>query len=171
MRALTKATPLGADPLCAVRLVFALNGLVLASWVPHIPAVATRLALSPGALGRVLLGMAVGSFVWIPLAGASVGRVGSRVVVGMAAVCFCFAGIWPARAPSPTILMGVLVCFGAANGAMGDWSADDAARAIVWFRHQPLAAFDGRTAAELVAAGHVDAVLVHLEILRDGVYA
>ena len=55
--------------------------------------------------------------------------------------------------------------------AATDLLGGDAARAIVWFRHQPLAAFDGRTAAELVAAGHTDAVLVHLEMLRDGVYA
>ncbi len=47
----------------------------------------------------------------------------------------------------------------------------DTRRAIVWFRHQPLAGFDGRTAEELVAAGHADAVLAHLEMLRDGVYA
>ena len=114
----SRHTIVAHDPLHAVRLVFALNGLVLASWVPHIPAVATRLGLTPGALGRVLLGMAVGSFVGIPLAGATIGRVGSRVVVGIAAVCFCLAGVWPVRAPSSTILVLVLTCFGAANGAM-----------------------------------------------------
>jgi hypothetical protein len=47
----------------------------------------------------------------------------------------------------------------------------DPHRAVVWFRHQPLAAFDGRTAAELTADGHGNAVLTHLEMLRDGVYA
>jgi hypothetical protein len=43
--------------------------------------------------------------------------------------------------------------------------------AEVWFRHQPLPGFDGQTAAELVAIGHSQAVLIHLEMLRDGVYA
>lgn len=47
----------------------------------------------------------------------------------------------------------------------------DTGRAVVWFRHQPLAGFDGRTAEELVADGHADAVLTHLELLRDGAYA
>ncbi len=47
----------------------------------------------------------------------------------------------------------------------------DADRAIVWFRHQPIAGHDGRTALELVEAGHADAVLAHLEDLRDGAYA
>lgn len=44
-------------------------------------------------------------------------------------------------------------------------------RALVWFRHQPLSGFDGQTAEELVAAGHTDSVLAHLETLRDGGYA
>jgi uncharacterized protein (DUF2384 family) len=47
----------------------------------------------------------------------------------------------------------------------------DMPRAIVWFRHQPLAGFDGETAAELVAEGHADAVLAHLDVLREGGYA
>jgi uncharacterized protein (DUF2384 family) len=52
-----------------------------------------------------------------------------------------------------------------------DLLGGDTGRAIVWFRHQPLAGFDGATAEELVAAGHADAVLAHLETLRDGGYA
>jgi hypothetical protein len=49
--------------------------------------------------------------------------------------------------------------------------AGDLDRAIVWFRYQPIAGHDGRTAFELVAAGHAEAVLAHLEDLRDGTYA
>jgi uncharacterized protein (DUF2384 family) len=47
----------------------------------------------------------------------------------------------------------------------------DPDRAIVWFRHQPIAGHDGRTALELVEAGEADAVVAHLEDLRDGAYA
>ncbi|MGZ8369718.1 MAG: hypothetical protein ACXW3D_05025 [Caulobacteraceae bacterium] len=47
----------------------------------------------------------------------------------------------------------------------------DDTRAIVWFRHQPISGFDGQTAQELVAEGHGGAVLKHLEMLADGVYA
>lgn len=43
-------------------------------------------------------------------------------------------------------------------------------RAAVWFRHQPLGGFDGATAEELVAAGHGEAVLKHLDTLADGGY-
>lgn len=47
----------------------------------------------------------------------------------------------------------------------------DRQRAIIWFRYQPLSGFDHKTAVELVAAGHADAVLEHLAMLSDGVYA
>lgn len=55
--------------------------------------------------------------------------------------------------------------------AAADLMEGDTGRAVIWFRHQPLAGFDGATAAELTAAGHGDAVLAHLEMLRDGLYA
>lgn len=47
----------------------------------------------------------------------------------------------------------------------------DQGRAIIWFRHQPLSGFGGATAEELVAEGQGRAVLAHLAMLRDGVYA
>jgi uncharacterized protein (DUF2384 family) len=47
----------------------------------------------------------------------------------------------------------------------------DENKAAVWFRHQPLAGFDGETAEDLVAAGHAAAVRAHLRMLRDGAYA
>lgn len=46
----------------------------------------------------------------------------------------------------------------------------DLGRAILWFRHQPLSGFEHRTAEDLVAAGHADAVKTHLAMLADGVY-
>src|ERR1051325_3200919 len=46
---------------CALSTIFFLNGVVLASWVPHIPAVKARHAVTDGQLGLILLSMAVGS--------------------------------------------------------------------------------------------------------------
>lgn len=54
-----------------------------------------------------------------------------------------------------------------ASGLLGE----DIPRAISWFRHQPLSGFEGQTAEQLVSEGHGEAVLAHLETLRDGVYA
>jgi uncharacterized protein (DUF2384 family) len=47
----------------------------------------------------------------------------------------------------------------------------DIGKAVIWFRHQPLAGFEGQTADELVANGHADAVLTHLHMLQQGGYA
>lgn len=44
-------------------------------------------------------------------------------------------------------------------------------KAVLWFKHQPLAGFDGKTAVELVQEGQAAAVRTHLRMLRDGVYA
>jgi uncharacterized protein (DUF2384 family) len=52
-----------------------------------------------------------------------------------------------------------------------DLLGGDLAKAAIWFRHQPLAGFEGQTAEELVAAGHAKAVLMHLSMLRDGIFA
>jgi uncharacterized protein (DUF2384 family) len=52
-----------------------------------------------------------------------------------------------------------------------DLLGGDVGKAALWFCHQPLAGFDGQTAEELVTAGHADAVLAHLSMLRDGSYA
>lgn len=47
----------------------------------------------------------------------------------------------------------------------------DTSRAIIWFRYQPLKGFDHKTAEQLVAEGHGEAVRKHLELLAEGGYA
>jgi hypothetical protein len=47
----------------AVATLFFLNGAVLASWVPHIPAVKARHGASDAQLGLVLLAMALGALI------------------------------------------------------------------------------------------------------------
>jgi hypothetical protein len=44
----------------------------------------------------------------------------------------------------------------------------DIDKAIYWFRNEPIADYRCRTAAELVAEGHLDAVLAYLEDLKTG---
>lgn len=46
----------------------------------------------------------------------------------------------------------------------------DEGRAIIWFRHQPIAAF-GMTAEKLVETGHARLVLEHLSRMEEGVYS
>lgn len=44
----------------------------------------------------------------------------------------------------------------------------DIEKAIYWFRNEPIADYRHKTAAELVAEGHLDAVLAYLEDLHHG---
>jgi hypothetical protein len=74
-----------------------------------------------------------------------------------------------AHAESPRVQdrLGVIAKIIAKAAALGG----DPGRAVIWFRYQPIAGFDNQTAEDLVAAGHGDAVLNHLEDLADGAYA
>jgi fucose permease len=112
----------------AVGSVFFVNGLVLASWVPHIPAVKATHAISDGELGVVLLCMAIGAMLALPLAGFLVGRLGSRLMTSAAAIALCVALPLPLLAPRVPLLGLALVVLGAAN-AMLDVSMN--AQAVV----------------------------------------
>jgi hypothetical protein len=75
------------------------------------------------------------------------------------------------RRPSSKLVQERLGEVARAVAAAAELVEGDQDRAILWFRHQPLSGFAGRTAEELVADGHVAAVLAHLAMLRDGVGA
>ena len=44
-------------------------------------------------------------------------------------------------------------------------------RAAIWFKHQPIPGWAGKTAYDLVREGKTDKVLAYLEAVRSGVYA
>lgn len=44
-------------------------------------------------------------------------------------------------------------------------------RAAIWFKHQPIPGFAGKTAQDLVRAGQAQAVMDYLDGVRSGVYA
>jgi hypothetical protein len=47
----------------------------------------------------------------------------------------------------------------------------DLDRAAIWFKHQPLPGWAGKTALDLVREGKAEKVLAYLEAVRAGVYA
>jgi MFS family permease len=102
----------------AVSAFFFLNGAVLASWVPHIPAVKARHGIGDGSLGAVLLAMAVGAVTALPLAGGLVARFGSRRMTALAALGL--AALLPLPIVSPTVglVAASLVVFGACNALL-----------------------------------------------------
>ena len=55
--------------------------------------------------------------------------------------------------------------------AMAAEMAGDEHRAAIWFKHQPIPGWAGKTAYDLVGEGKADKVLAYLEAVRAGVYA
>jgi MFS family permease len=100
-------------------MAFIGSGFAFASWASRIPQVRDRLDLSPAQLGLVLLAIAAGSVVALPMAGPVVTRFGARRTVAAMAVLFAaalalaaighLAGVWP--------LVAGLFLLGLANGA------------------------------------------------------
>jgi hypothetical protein len=99
----------------AVSTLFFVNGTVLASWLPHIPAVKARLTTGDGQLGLVLLAMAAGAVVALPAAGHVVGKCGSRLVSSVAAVALCLKMPLPVLSPGLPALVASLAVLGACN--------------------------------------------------------
>jgi fucose permease len=101
-----------------VAVFFFVNGAVLASWVPHIPAIKSRHMMTDGALGLVLLCMAAGSVLALPIAGWLVGRLGSRATTAAAGVALCLALPLPIASPNVIMLSLSLGLLGACNGLL-----------------------------------------------------
>nr|WP_189043779.1 MFS transporter [Micromonospora sonchi] len=67
-----------------VAVVFALNGLAVATWFSRVPAIRDELGLSPGRLGLVLLAMSAGAILAMPTAGLVTQRLGAARAVALA---------------------------------------------------------------------------------------
>ena len=70
---------------------------------------------------------------------------------------------------SPKVQRPLAVAVGILNKA--EHLTQNRNAAILWFNHQPIPALKGKTARELVEAGHAEAVLGHLDDLAHGGYA
>ncbi|MEL4356905.1 MULTISPECIES: MFS transporter [unclassified Luteococcus] len=146
----------------ATLLVFAMNGMLFASWASRIPEVKQALELSAGQLGVVLLAVSVGSLIGLPLSGRIAHRLGAgRAVLtgcGIAAVGIGLAALGIDLLASREVLMAGLFLVGL---GMGLWDVSmnlegtaverALGRAIMpWFH----AAFSGGTVlAALLGAG------------------
>jgi predicted MFS family arabinose efflux permease len=75
----------------ATYAVFIASGLAFASWASRIPQVRDRLHLDPSELGLVLLAMAAGSVIALPLSGVIIGDFGSRWTVRTTALLVAVA--------------------------------------------------------------------------------
>jgi MFS family permease len=98
--------------------LFLLHGIMVGSWVPHIPLAKERLDVGPGMFGLALLAIAAGAVTAMPLTGAMINRYGSSRVALVTGALFCIAFAGPVTAPTlvPFIIMGYLL--GALIGSM-----------------------------------------------------
>ncbi|PZF95671.1 MFS transporter [Micromonospora endophytica] len=73
-----------------VAVVFALNGLAVATWFSRVPAIRDGLDLTPGRLGLLLLAMSIGAIVAMPTAGLVTQRLGAARAVALATTILAF---------------------------------------------------------------------------------
>ncbi len=105
-------------PRVAVSVTFLVNGLLLASWAPHVPDVKEHLNLSEGVLGAALLAGAIGSVSAMSFAAHISARIGAHRLAMIAGVMLAVVAPLPVAAPSLWTLVLALLAWGAAIGSM-----------------------------------------------------
>lgn len=112
-----KLVPIHSQRL-AISAIFFVNGVVNASWIPHIPYIQDKFSLSDSQLGFTLLFMALGATLAMPLTGRLIARIGSKVIIIISTLALCLmlpSLLW---AGSLSLQMGMMFLFGIFNGAM-----------------------------------------------------
>ncbi|MGA9594736.1 MAG: MFS transporter [Acidimicrobiia bacterium] len=98
--------------------IFVAHGLMLATWVAHIPNVRDTLSLGEAALGLVLLVLAAGAAAGMRFAGAISARHGAHTTTKWATRAMAAALPLPLAAHNAPQLVVALIVFGASLGAM-----------------------------------------------------
>lgn len=102
----------------AVAVFFGINGFVFSGWASRIPQIQDQLNMTEGELGLVLLGMAVGLIMSLPVIGGVVSRYGSARVTTVSGILYALILPLLPLAPLPVILWLVLFFFGSTTGFM-----------------------------------------------------
>lgn len=102
----------------AVFVTFLLHGMLLGSWVPHIPLVKESLGVGPAWFGLALLSLPVGSVIAMPLTGVMIGKYGSAPLTLGAGLLFCVFVLGPPHATTLYAFVPMGVLLGATIGSM-----------------------------------------------------
>jgi len=102
----------------ATYAMFLADGLGFGMWAGHIPAFKQEFQLSDSWLSIVLLAVAVGAILSMPLAGQVVRRFGSRFCIAVSVASFGLCLVSIALAPSLLLFVVAALLFGAAKGAV-----------------------------------------------------
>ncbi|MGY0503531.1 MFS transporter [Nocardia sp. FBN12] len=145
----------------AVFAAFTLNGILLAMWVVHIPAITDRTGVSPSTLSVLVLLMSGAALVGMRLAGPAADRFGSRTLVALAASAISVTVLGPGLATGPVTLAIALACFGFGMGAL-DVSMNTQAVHVERGYHRPImSAFHAMFSAGAFAGSLVGAAAQH----------
>ena len=98
--------------------MFLADGLGFGMWAGHIPAFKQKFQLSDSSLSIVLLAVAVGAILSMPLAGQAVRHFGSRFSIAVSVASFGLCLVSIALAPSLMLFVVAALLFGAAKGAV-----------------------------------------------------
>jgi MFS family permease len=102
----------------ATYAIFFADGLGFGIWAGHIPAFKQKFQLSDSSLSIVLLAVAVGAIISMPLAGQAVRHFGSKSSIPVSVACFGLCLVSIALAPSLILFVVAALLFGAAKGAV-----------------------------------------------------
>ncbi len=102
----------------AVAAAFFVNGFLVGGWALQIPLIPTRLGITEGVLGLLILVLGLGSLVSMPWCGYLAARHGSRVMTAVTSVACCFALLPVAFAPNVLTAVPAFFALGAVIGAM-----------------------------------------------------
>ncbi|WP_338219173.1 MFS transporter [Algoriphagus sp. oki45] len=102
----------------ALGSMFFFIGLCFASWAARIPDIQTKFQLSEGQLGTILLCLPMGSMIGLPIAGWSVHRYGSRIVILIGSFIYALTLPLIGLATTTWVIVPVLIIFGMLGNIM-----------------------------------------------------
>jgi MFS family permease len=102
----------------AIAASYGLAGVLTALWGAALPATDARLDLGHGRIGVVLMAMAAGALVAMPIAGRLAERWTGRRLLRLAGPASALAMLGPAVAPTPQLLVASAVLLGVGFGAL-----------------------------------------------------
>ena len=102
----------------AISTVFLLNGVGIGLWAAHVPTVQARMGITTGMLSMVLLTIAAGALLAMPLMGGLTGRWGTRRMVLISGFAFALMLGVIMAVPTLPLLFGAAFLFGVSNGAL-----------------------------------------------------
>lgn len=127
----------------ALSSFFFCQGICFASWASRIPDLKTRLHLNEAALGTILLFLPLGQLITMPFSGRAITRYGSKTILTIALICYCFTLINIGLVNKPWHLALCLFAFGVSGNMCNIAVNTQAVNAEILYTKPMLSTFHG----------------------------